>query len=189
MSFLGSSLSSLPTEGKRAIAQGRSHLPHRDDSWIVFSFALPHSLSARRANSWAQVKVLLRDRLFPATISRAKVQGPLPPLLFRMASAYWVSQAIYVAAKLGIADLLNDGPQSCTALARSVGSDAPSLFRLMRALSSCPIRLVMNLVKGKDDHPYRSCNLGAQSLRQRRESEFAQVDHDRCRRCFQLGHG
>jgi len=53
-----------------------------------------------------------------------------------MATAYWLSQAIYVAAKLGIADLLRDGPRSCAALATSTGSDAPSLFRLMRALSS-----------------------------------------------------
>jgi O-methyltransferase domain/Dimerisation domain len=56
-----------------------------------------------------------------------------------MATAYWLSQAIYVAAKLGIADLLRDGPQSCVALAISTGSDASSLFRLMRALSSVGI--------------------------------------------------
>ena len=56
-----------------------------------------------------------------------------------MATGYWVSQAIYVAAKLGIADLLKDGPQSCVALAASTGSDAPSLFRLLRALSSVGI--------------------------------------------------
>jgi SAM-dependent methyltransferase len=56
-----------------------------------------------------------------------------------MATAYWLSQAIYVAAKLGIADLLRGGPQSCIALAASTGSDAPSLFRLMRALSSVGI--------------------------------------------------
>jgi len=56
-----------------------------------------------------------------------------------MATAYWVSQAIYVAAKLGIADLLKDGPQPYVTLAASTGSDAASLFRLMRALSSVGI--------------------------------------------------
>jgi SAM-dependent methyltransferase len=56
-----------------------------------------------------------------------------------MATGYWVSQAIYVAAKLGIADLLREGPQSCVALATSAGADAASLFRLMRALSSLGI--------------------------------------------------
>ena len=58
------------------------------------------------------------------------------PILFQMATGYWVSQAIYVAAKLGIADLLKDGPQSCVALATATGADTPSLFRLMRALAS-----------------------------------------------------
>jgi O-methyltransferase domain/Dimerisation domain len=66
-------------------------------------------------------------------------ENPSPPALFEMATAYWLSQAIYVAAKLGIADLLRDGPQSCVALAISTGSDASSLFRLMRALSSVGI--------------------------------------------------
>jgi hypothetical protein len=58
------------------------------------------------------------------------------PILFQMATGYWVSQAIYVAAKLGIADFLKDGPQSCVALATATGADASSLFRLMRALAS-----------------------------------------------------
>jgi hypothetical protein len=53
-----------------------------------------------------------------------------------MATAYWISQAIYVAAKLGIADLLEGGPQSSVALAAATQSDACSLYRLLRALSS-----------------------------------------------------
>src|SRR6266851_1590386 len=91
---------------------------------------------ARRMNLWAEIKPLLRDRLFPVRIAPTKEGNPSPPVLFQMATGYWVSQAIYVAAKLGIADLLKDGPQSCVALAASTGSDVPSLFRLMRALSS-----------------------------------------------------
>jgi SAM-dependent methyltransferase len=85
---------------------------------------------------WAEMKPLLRDRLFPLRIVGKKDENPSPPVLFQMATGYWVSQAIYVAAKLGIADLLRDGPQSCVALATATGADAPSLFRLMRALSS-----------------------------------------------------
>jgi hypothetical protein len=56
-----------------------------------------------------------------------------------MATGYWVSQAIYVAAKLGSADLLERGPQSALVLADATQSDAPSLFRLLRALSSVGI--------------------------------------------------
>src|SRR5712692_11193947 len=94
---------------------------------------------ARRMNLWAEIKPLLRDRLFPVRIAPTKEGNPSPPVLFQMATGYWVSQAIYVAAKLGIADLLKDGPQSCVALAASTGSDTLSLFRLMRALSSVGI--------------------------------------------------
>jgi SAM-dependent methyltransferase len=61
-----------------------------------------------------------------------------------MASAYWISQAIYVAAKLGIADILKDGPRACSEIAALVEADARSLFRLMRALSSLGIFTQIN---------------------------------------------
>jgi hypothetical protein len=91
---------------------------------------------ARKTRSWAELKLLVRDRLFPARTTRANGEDPFPPLLFQMATAYWLSQAIYVAAKLGIADLLEAGPLSCATLAAATRSDARSLFRLLRALSS-----------------------------------------------------
>jgi SAM-dependent methyltransferase len=92
-----------------------------------------------RMSLWAEVKPLLRDRLFPVRIAPTKEGNPSPPVLFQMATGYWISQAIYVAAKLGIADLLKDGPQSCVALATAIGADTASLFRLMRALASVGI--------------------------------------------------
>ena len=91
---------------------------------------------ARRIGWWAEMKPLLRDRLFPTRVAVSTEGNPSPLVLFQMATGYWLSQAIYVAAKLGIADLLKDGPESCVALAAATGSDAPSLFRLMRALAS-----------------------------------------------------
>src|SRR6202140_4634948 len=90
----------------------------------------------RRTRSWAELKLLLRDRLLPATATRSKDPNPPPPVLFQMATAYWTSQAIYVAAKLGIADFLADGPRSSVALAAATRSDPSSLFRLLRALCS-----------------------------------------------------
>jgi ubiquinone/menaquinone biosynthesis C-methylase UbiE len=62
----------------------------------------------------------------------------MPPQLavLQMASGYWVSQSIYVAAKLGIADLLKDSPKSCDELATATGTHAPSLYRVLRALAS-----------------------------------------------------
>lgn len=51
-------------------------------------------------------------------------------------SGYWHSQAIYVAAKLGVADRLHGGPRTAAELAGEVGAHAPSLYRLLRALST-----------------------------------------------------
>ena len=56
--------------------------------------------------------------------------------LLQLTSGYWVSQAIYVVAKLGIADLLKDGAKTCADLAKVTGTDAQSLSRVMRALAS-----------------------------------------------------
>jgi SAM-dependent methyltransferase len=58
------------------------------------------------------------------------------PELIRLINNGSMSQAACVAAELGIADLLAQGPQPADALARATGSHAPSLRRLMRALTS-----------------------------------------------------
>jgi hypothetical protein len=57
-----------------------------------------------------------------------------PPPLFQLASAYWISQAIYVAAKLGIADVLKYGERSSSQIAVATGADESCVSRLMRAL-------------------------------------------------------
>ena len=56
-----------------------------------------------------------------------------------MMTGYWISQSIYVAAKLGVADLLTDGPRPVEELAAETESDAPSLRRVLRALASVGI--------------------------------------------------
>ncbi|HSG41977.1 MAG TPA: methyltransferase dimerization domain-containing protein, partial [Anaerolineales bacterium] len=59
--------------------------------------------------------------------------------LMQMITGYWTSQAIYVAAELGIADLLRDGPKSYDLLAKSTGTSPRELFRLLRSLASVGI--------------------------------------------------
>jgi len=54
----------------------------------------------------------------------------------RMITGYWVSQMVYVAAKLGLADRLADGPKTAEELAHDTGTHASSLYRLLRALAS-----------------------------------------------------
>jgi SAM-dependent methyltransferase len=66
--------------------------------------------------------------------STAPTDAPPFVTLFQMATGYYLAQALYVAAKLGIADLLKDGPRPCTELAQLTGTHAPSLSRLLRLL-------------------------------------------------------
>ena len=61
------------------------------------------------------------------------------PSLNRMLGGAWMTQGLYVAAELGIADALADGPQSVDQLARRTGAHAGSLYRLLRALASMGI--------------------------------------------------
>ena len=51
----------------------------------------------------------------------------------------WISKPIHVAAELGIADLLRDKPMSVEKLAQRTKTHAPTLYRLMRALSAVGI--------------------------------------------------
>jgi hypothetical protein len=87
-----------------------------------------------------------------------------PPPLFQLASGYWISQAVYVAAKLGIADVLKDGAKSSSEIAFATGADDVSIARLMRAL--CAVGVFRANGKGKFTltglgKPLRSCVPGS----------------------------
>jgi hypothetical protein len=56
--------------------------------------------------------------------------------LRRLVNSYQLSQAIHVAAVLGIADLLADGPRSSGELATATKTDPRALYRLLRALAA-----------------------------------------------------
>jgi hypothetical protein len=56
--------------------------------------------------------------------------------LGRLIVGFQVSQAIHVAATLGIADLLAESPRTSDELAVATDSDAASLYRLLRALAA-----------------------------------------------------
>ncbi len=68
-------------------------------------------------------------------------QPPMPPqaVLAQMAMSFIVSQAMSVAAKLYIADHLKDGAKTVAELAEITQTKVPSLYRLMRALSSAGV--------------------------------------------------
>jgi hypothetical protein len=56
--------------------------------------------------------------------------------LGRMLMAHMTTHAIGAAAKLGVADHLKDAVRSSQQLAEATGTQAPSLYRLLRALAS-----------------------------------------------------
>ena len=64
---------------------------------------------------------------------------PPPAQLMKFIVGRWISKPIYVAAELGIADILAKGPKSIEELAQASQSHAPSLYRMMRALASVGI--------------------------------------------------
>jgi SAM-dependent methyltransferase len=53
-----------------------------------------------------------------------------------LVSGFHVSRALFVAARLGIADLLAKGPRPCDALAKDTGADPPALLRILRLLAA-----------------------------------------------------
>lgn len=65
----------------------------------------------------------------------------LPPglALYYIGVGHYVSRAMYVAVKLGLADLLRDGPRSAEVLAAATDTHAPSLRRVLRLLVSVGI--------------------------------------------------
>ena len=59
---------------------------------------------------------------------------PPPWRLLHLLDGFVTTQLIYVAAKLGIADLLADGPRSGPEIAAAVGADPAALTRVLRGL-------------------------------------------------------
>lgn len=68
--------------------------------------------------------------------NQSTAQQPSPvEVMLQMMSGFWVSRGIWIAAKLGIADLLKDGPKSAAELATATDMNADSVFRVMRMLA------------------------------------------------------
>ncbi|MCM3874518.1 MAG: acetylserotonin O-methyltransferase [Pyrinomonadaceae bacterium] len=68
----------------------------------------------------------------------AEAAIPVPPeaQLMQIVAGCFPSQAVYVAAKLGIADLLKSEPLTVAELARETGTHERALYRVLRCLAS-----------------------------------------------------
>jgi len=74
-------------------------------------------------------------------IAATKTIQPPPPAAFltELAFGMKMTQALYVAAKLGIADLLASEPRSISQLAAATSSSERSLYRVLRSLAAVGI--------------------------------------------------
>jgi ubiquinone/menaquinone biosynthesis C-methylase UbiE len=76
--------------------------------------------------------------------------------LRQMLTGGWLTQAVYVVAKLGVADHLKDGRQTAKQLSARLQVDASALYRVMRTLAS------YGLFEEDDDGGFRLTPLGSQ---------------------------
>ena len=85
----------------------------------------------------------------------------IPPhlLMKQMVCAPWLTQSIYVAAELGIADLVASEPRSAEELATAAGVDGQSLRRVLRALAS--VGIFRETPNGFEQTPLSECLISA----------------------------
>jgi ubiquinone/menaquinone biosynthesis C-methylase UbiE len=56
--------------------------------------------------------------------------------LARLMDGYLTTQLLYVAAKLGVADVLGENPQTAASIASTVGAEPNALYRVLRGLAA-----------------------------------------------------
>lgn len=96
--------------------------------------------------------ILMKLLAIATTITTRIIPASL--LMYSMISSFWVSRAIYIAAKLGIADYLQQ-PKTAQELATLTDTHAPSLYRVLRALAS------LGIFAEDDNHRFRLTPLAA----------------------------
>ena len=82
--------------------------------------------------------------------------------MMQIATGYWLSKAVYCAARAGVADRLSAGPKPVAELAAAAEVDEESLYRVLRGLASVEIfretdsgvfELTARAQFLRDDHP------------------------------------
>src|SRR5215207_4637508 len=72
-----------------------------------------------------------------ATDNTAPAAAPTPAeRMFKFIENLWAGRAVYVAAKIGLADDLAAGPKTAAQLAIATKTHAGSLYRVLRALAA-----------------------------------------------------
>ncbi|MCK9204655.1 MAG: hypothetical protein M0P58_09520 [Bacteroidales bacterium] len=111
---------------------------------------LPPVWLVKGLNAFRNMLLDMNKKLFPGNV-----------VLYEQFQHFWLLPSLYVVAKLNIAELLKKAPLSIEGLAVQTQSHAPSLYRIMRALSAEGIFKVKsdgkfalnNLARGLLDEP------------------------------------
>jgi O-methyltransferase/methyltransferase family protein len=87
--------------------------------------------------------------------SKTDIDPGAASAIMSVMTAAWAARLVHTAAELGIADHLADGPRGVDFLATQTGAHAPSLARLLRALTA------VGVLHEKDERSYSLTRLGA----------------------------
>jgi len=90
---------------------------------------------AERKKPKAKAKAKTKKTAAGSKKARRAARAPQDAMM-GLITGYWLSQLVFVAAKLGIPDRLAKGPLTAEALAGQLGVDGPYLYRVLRALAS-----------------------------------------------------
>ena len=107
-----------------------------DNNYAAVFADRPRFIPSSQLLNWRRVKVAIQIKLFTLTKAITTSLVPAPLAMYQIICGFWVSRAIYIAAKLGIADYLQNQPKTAEELAALTDTHAPSLYRLLRALAS-----------------------------------------------------
>ncbi|MGW5351730.1 methyltransferase [Streptomyces sp. NPDC004031] len=131
------------------ISKAREDREAREDRPEAEAARAPQSLPSPEAHRAARSRpvpggqkmppprlVRIVERLRESVFRLHQKMMPPPVTMLEMITAGMVSQALQVAATLGIADALADGPHTPKEIARTVGADPDGVHRLLRALAS-----------------------------------------------------
>ena len=102
----------------------------RDKESLASQFLSDHNVDAAKVNEY--LRLSQSHSALPAGSASPAPDGAM----IQMITGFWASRALYTACKLGLADLLKDGPKSVADLASATASHPDSLYRMLRALAS-----------------------------------------------------
>ena len=92
------------------------------------------------ARNRLRVKAFQKLMAFAGWLNNIPARTTPPPFrLLQIGSAFWQSRALYVAAKLGLADEIGDGRKAVSEIAAALELHEGHLYRLMRMLNAIGI--------------------------------------------------